>query len=196
MSETLGLGRPIPEGTTHQRDAIHIAVMPVTVQHGVQLLPGAAVRFVANSDGATVCPVGRNETPVGVIDPFLHRKVHGGERVWLFLNPGSITSLRHDWTHPEVDRAAVEFVKDTITGRAESVNWVAAYAQSIGDNYDDLMEGARAFANDKSQWGEFYSKGGLFEGVSLDPDFWGHYEKIERVELPEGKKQSFFSCSC
>jgi len=196
VSESLGIGRPIPDDTPQNRDAIHIAVMPVTVQQGVQLLPGAAVRFVANSDGATVCPVSRSETPVGVIDPFLHRKIHGGERAWLFLNPGSITSLRHDWTHPEVDRAAVEFVKDTITGRAESVAWMEQYAQDLGDNYEDLMDGARGYVNSKSERGKYYSKGGLFEGVSLHDDFWEHYEKIERVELPEEKKVSFFSCAC
>lgn len=88
--ETLrALGKLVPEGM--QRDAVHIAVVPVVADS--VLKPGERVAIV---DGMA--------TPswdgIGVVDPFLRDFVKNGERFWLFLNPGSITSLRHEWTHP------------------------------------------------------------------------------------------------
>jgi hypothetical protein len=40
------------------------------------------------------------DQPIGVVDPFLVKPVEPGQRFWLFLYPGSITGLRHVWSHP------------------------------------------------------------------------------------------------
>jgi hypothetical protein len=74
-----------------RRDAVHVAVAPVTA--GERLSPGQHVGFV----GERVGVAGR---PIGVVDPFPTADVKEGERFWLFLYPGTITSLRHVWTHP------------------------------------------------------------------------------------------------
>lgn len=85
-----------------QRDAIHIAVVPAVTD--VPLSVGQAVGIV---DGKIV-PVSQGVAAVGIVDPFLRGGrgydgdvgVYAGERFWLLLYPGTITSLRHEWQHP------------------------------------------------------------------------------------------------
>lgn len=88
--ENLKLGQIIT--TEQHRDAIHIAIAPVT-----------ATERMSPSQHVGIDEQGRatsKATKIGVVDPFLTRAVNAGERFWLFLYPGSITSLRHSWTHP------------------------------------------------------------------------------------------------
>jgi hypothetical protein len=80
-----------------QRDAIHVAVAPVTAAE--RLVPGQHVGFVT-ADREHVGPLESQENCLGIVDPFLLQPVEQGERFWLFLYPNSITSLRHYWTHP------------------------------------------------------------------------------------------------
>lgn len=94
------LGRLIEDGD-RRRDAIHIAVAPVTAAE--RLTPGQPVGFVDEGDPERVGPCDRN---LGLVDPFLGAAVEPGQRFWLFLYPGTVTSLRQIWTHPEFTRAA------------------------------------------------------------------------------------------
>src|SRR5690349_21297561 len=77
-----------------KRDAIHVAVC--AVEAAAILYPSAHVGLTA--DGKAVMTV--FEKRVGIVDPFLEHKVMPGDRFWLFLYPGTITGLRHVWTHP------------------------------------------------------------------------------------------------
>lgn len=95
MSENLGLGKIITTPQAH-RDAIHIAVAPVWA--GERLAPGEHIGL--NRHGMAVGDV---DPQIGVVDPFLRETVEPGQCFWLYLYPGSITSLRHDWTHPAFD---------------------------------------------------------------------------------------------
>lgn len=76
-----------------RRDAVHIAVAPVIA--AVDLHPGWHVAL--DKDGRAVC---RRDGAIGVVDPFLEKWVREGERCWIFLYPGTISSLRHVWQHP------------------------------------------------------------------------------------------------
>lgn len=92
MSEqtTPNLGGTPPDDA--RRDAVHVAVAPVIA--GDLLFPGDEVGPL--SDGT----FGKATNPIGVVDPFLRGPILGGDRFWLLLFPGTITSLRHVWTHP------------------------------------------------------------------------------------------------
>ena len=169
----LGLGKIIT--TDQEKDAIHIAVAPMIA--GEALSPGAHVGLL--QDGR----VARNTTHVGVVDPFLKKGVKPGERFWLYLYPGSITSLKHTWAHPAFEGKELPVV-------SLSEQWIRNYCGSLGVGYDEMMHAAENYA----KHGEYWCQGDRFEGWSLDPEFWEHYEKVTGVKV-EGK-WGFFSCSC
>lgn len=97
MSEQLPLGRVITDPKYHAdyRDAVHVAVIPAVA--GERLDPGMRVGLDRN--GAYIECVNGVDL-VGLVDPFLPNAVKRGERFWLFLLPGTVTSLRHHWQHP------------------------------------------------------------------------------------------------
>ncbi len=90
-TDYLQLGQLIDD--TQHRDAIHIAVAPVEAAE--QLRPGQHIGVRVDGRAST-----RGTAPIGIVDPFLKADVLEGQRFWLFLYPYTITSLRHDWTHP------------------------------------------------------------------------------------------------
>lgn len=88
----------ILDGPSAGRDAVHVAIAPVVA--GQTLMPGWHVGF---EDGeAITCH--SSEKPmkmIGIVDPFIQGSVKKGEWFYLFLYPGTITTLRHVWQHPE-----------------------------------------------------------------------------------------------
>lgn len=92
MSEQPKLGQ-LPDNTA-ARDAIHIAITPVTSAE--RLTPGQHVGLIPGTfDRVTTT------TPhVGIVDPYLTSPVQPGQRFYLCLYPQTVTSLRHEWTHP------------------------------------------------------------------------------------------------
>lgn len=82
-----------------KRDAIHVAVAPVTA--GEDLNPGDHVE-VRGSGAAYKGDHGLGDL-VGVVDPFLKQAVKKGERFWLCLYQFSTTGMRHAWSHPKFE---------------------------------------------------------------------------------------------
>lgn len=181
MSNDLGLGRLIGKEDKVERDAIHIAVVPVFAD--VSLRAGEHVGLV---DG-TLDTVSKDASEkIGIVDPFLTTSVPKGKRCWLYLYPGTITSLRHDWTHPSFIKAK------EIDKVALSKKWIEEYAESIGLDYDELVSSAADYLTS----GDRLNKGDLLDGVYLEDEFWDHYEIVEGTKVKDDDRGSFFSCAC
>lgn len=99
----IGLGKIIT--TEQKRDAVHIAVVPVTAAQ--VLRPGDSVGLKNEKGSGWVGLVDEDEQ-IGIVDPFLRFNVYQGQKFWLFLFPGTITSLRHDWTHPAFEEEVAD----------------------------------------------------------------------------------------
>ncbi len=179
--DKLKLGQLITE--PQERDAIHMAVAPVTVAHRT-----AAGRHVGiDPDGKASEYV---NPYVGIIDPFLSEAVPFGGRCWLVLYPGTIAGLRHEWDHPA-------FKAGTISHKAhatKSHEWIAEHAATLGLTADVLMENAETWLE-----GEDYTvqRGSERWRDNFNPlEFWHHYEVVTGNVVPADKKQSFYCCSC
>lgn len=122
----LGIGQII---TTEQfKDAIHVAVAPVVA--GERLHSGWAVGI--NQDGkASVM-----EKPIGVVDPFLKGSVASGERFWLFLYPGTITGMRHEWLHPAFGGPSQPVQTELEKAKA----FLQGVASKCGISYERMMD--------------------------------------------------------
>ena len=172
--ESFGLGKIIPKDAVLPRDSIHIAIAPVVAAH--QLARGQRVSLIRDGAG-----ISGSKPPVGIVDPFLDvDTVQKGERFWLYLFPGSITSLTHHWTHPAF-----------IDQDDESVRWVRQFAESVDRTYDSIMEGAEDFL----KHGDYMRGGAEFEGT-FDDTFWKHYQVITGKHVPVEKQHGFFTCAC
>ena len=79
----------------HQRDAIHVAVVPVVAS--ARLYPGQRVAVTGKGEA------GPGPDHVGIVDPFLETVVEERVRFWLYLFPNSISGMRHHWQHPKFD---------------------------------------------------------------------------------------------
>lgn len=86
--------------------------------------------------------------------------------------------------------------------KAEAYAWLHAYADQLvpaGEvGYDDdpiepvcLNELYDAFIND-----DYISRGGLFEGESIDPTFFDKVSILTGKHIPAKDRNNFFSCSC
>lgn len=176
--DTLKLGQIIT--TEQQRDAIHVAVVPVVAKMHLKV-------------GQHVGAEGLPRNPVGIVDPFLLAPVEMGQTFWLYLYPGSITSLRHNWTHPAFPDETPPVVKD----RSASEVWMRAWAvKHVSDDYygagGQLSEDeAYAFA---LQAGESTHIGPYEDARDyIDSEWWTHWEAITGKR---GDRDAYFSCSC
>jgi hypothetical protein len=175
--EHTGLGKLI-EGDK-SRDAVHIAIAPVEATEklfpgqGVSLLEGGATRVAASADWD------------GIVDPFLTTPVFPGQRFWMWMRPGSITSLRHEWTHPAFKPSASQ-------REARAEVRLREMAPLVNMDFEEMIEGAKQYVAS----GDYMCDGGRFEGVSLPEGFWENFCTYTGIDVPEDNRWPFFSCSC
>ena len=126
--------------------------------------------------------------PVGIVDPYLLGPVFEGERFFLFLYPQTITSLRHEWTHPAFALRA------SPTPMSTSEAWLRTHAGAVGVSYGVLMDAAKEWL----EFGEYhtFSYDTPDAAYESNEDFWRHYEVVTGTRVASDKKQTFFSCSC
>lgn len=190
MSEQLGLGKLITQ--KQSRDAIHIAVAPVTAAD--KIAPGDWLKFAKVGDTENVCRC--NETDgIGIADPFLTRVAFAGDRLWIYLRPGSVTSLRHEWTHPAFSAETMALIplKDTTA----SETWLRAYVANYcpydenqpDKGYGEFLDGIRS--------GTVFYHGSDLHGFSElkdADDLRFHLETVLGTRINWGTFS--FSCSC
>lgn len=197
-NHTFELGKLITK--PENRDATHIAIAPVVSMDKI-LKPGQHVGLVEGcNDKVTAFP----SSFIGIVDPFLKEEVRKNQEFWLFLYPNTVTSLRHEWDHPafnfnnknvEIKAEDEEFLKIQESKR-KSKEWLSDFASRLSISYEDLMEAARIYAEDK-------------ECFCLDydiPDFvydeakemWRHIENATSnpFVIPNDKTETFFRCAC
>lgn len=176
MTTNLG-GEPV---FLHSMDAVHVAVISreCTVD---ELMPGTHVNAKGVVEGGT--------KDVGIVDPFRSLPVKKGEKFWLCLYPGTITALKHYWTHPafQADASAKEsstlwmekFAKEVL--KLELSDWLA----KLDDYYDD---------EPGDRWISTYGDNNE-ELRQAWPEICYHYNHISGNAIDPGEYVSF-SCSC
>ena len=187
MAEHTIVGRLLDK--PEERDAIHVAVAPVIANEPLQ--PGQHIGFATQGDTVTVTswPQG-NRKAIGIVDPFLHRDVEEGQRFWMFLYPNTITSLKHQWTHPAFGPEEKVTAKSSRVSASEQ--WLRDFSESHEETYNTIMEAAKEWLTDK----EYLCRGGKFEGERVPDEFWTHYERVTGTIVDEDDKENFFTCSC
>ena len=90
MSVTVG--QINPDYGVGQRDAVHMPC--VLVWSSVNVYPSQRMKF-CNGDKCQVEP--EIYTPHGIVDPFLTNPVTRVQKFWLFLLPGKISDLVHEF---------------------------------------------------------------------------------------------------
>lgn len=189
----LGLGRLIVTTVGPARDAVHVAVVPMTAQ--VALKPGDHVDANGGFDGE----------PVAVVDPFLMDGPAKGQRFWGFLFPNTITSLRHEWVHPAFPVVG-EQPQFSCT-KEDSEEWLRSFCR---DNDCPDFDVVIAAATDKpvsNRWPQYYEIAYRNDGeylhfngsgahAAIPPEFWDHVENYTGVKIPREKRATGFSCSC
>lgn len=100
--------------------------------------------------------------------------------------------------------------------QAEAYAWLKAYADNLNDmcsgggdhdddeddyyggvSLDDLIETGLSQIESTSGWGgDYLSRGGAFESMSVDPTFWDKLAALFKIDIPSDRRNSFFSCSC
>lgn len=186
MSDTPPIGTILKNNMA--RDAIHVAIAPVIA--ATPLEPGEHVGFVGL--GQHVLVSHEAKTLVGIVDPFLKTEVNPGERFFLFLYPGSITSLRHDWTHdafnPNIHYGGGKGVE------VEARRWLNHWAATKRIDYTDLIAGASTGDYICAQGVDMHNWEDGPEDLLL---FWQHMETVTGMHFDQAhRERTAFTCSC
>ena len=93
--------------------------------------------------------------------------------------------------------------------QAQAYQWILNYLENLNsmiseygyDEYrhseitlEELLYTAQSHIGDP--WGDYISRGGVFEGHGTDPVFWDKLSILREEGIDHDKRGSFFSCSC
>ena len=186
---TLSLIGNFLENEQAVRDAVHIAVVPVNISQGCYA--GSSVKIMNN----TAYPCSENER-IGIVDPFLSEAYIGeNKKAFVFLNPGSISSLVHLWTHPDLDDEAAPAAKKEETEAQWAKRRISECAEVFGLSSSRLIK----FMTEWVEYKEYAYMGNNESYSSLTKedfsDMWKAFRIITGNEK-EPEHQHFFTCSC
>lgn len=172
-------------GSNAKRDAIHIAIAPVIATE--ELSAGEPIWFVPGSTEKVESAMGE---PLGIVDPWLKRRVLPGQRFYMWMTPNTITSLRHHWTHP----AFGEQDLNQDCSHAEATKIVTELANRIGIEYDVFISAALDYV----KTGNYHSMGSNENYKDLTTydwvEFWTCFRQITGMDHKDD--YGFFCCAC
>lgn len=177
MSNEIQLGKIITGKAN--KDAIHIAVAPITAHRSLQ--PGEHIGVKNGEESSDTYE------KIGIVDPFLKKVVNKGEKFYIFLYQYSITGMRHEWEHPY-------FVKVKSPEMSPSVAWLTHYASIFGLNYESLIEACNNYLDNA----KFYCLGNETpdEAWRDNEEMWNHFETVTGRKVEDNKRNNFFRCAC
>jgi hypothetical protein len=177
----------------HQRDAVHVAIAPVVAAHTVA--PGSHIGLDCHG---MATPYGSKQ--IGIADPFLTVAIRKGETFWLFLYPNTVTSLRHEWTHPAFAASPVA----AAAGDNSSESWMRKWAiENLADEYYEYYgDGEVTLSGPQKQTlyeyaihiGETHSAGRCETARdAINNEWWNHWEIITGKK---GDRDTYIRCGC
>lgn len=150
------------------RDAVHVACIPAKA--GTRLVPGDRVELL---NGEAV----RSSTPIGIVDPFLDEMVQYQDWFWLLLLPGTVTGMRHEWSHPSFDTIPdnniIERVATICGYTPERLLEIAMEYSESGQFEMDNSEDYKEVSGD--MWVEFWKEFNRITGKSEDVNSWAPF---------------------
>lgn len=185
--KNLEIGKLIKE--EQFKDAIHTPVAPVEAGEGLK--PGDHIGLLEGKASKLV-------KPIGIVDPFLRVAIKKGDKFWLFMYPNTITSLRHDWSHPEFDKMEEEEkAKKEENKHEEAIAFITEFAGEMGYTYERFMDMAHGWI----KYGDYTQDNSeSYKGSEGNPNkwdiFWMYYEEITGTKVDDDDKTVFFTCSC
>lgn len=189
------LGKILPDNHNMQRDAVHIAVMPVIA--GEDMQHGTRVRLAWGTTNV-VMRGEYNDDYIGIIDPFLmptppYWVVKKGQKCWMWLRPMTITGLRHDWSHPVIDNPPTDKQPEP-TG--ESERWLREFADKWNFDYNEMI--SEAMTEDGYVVARGIDLHGARDLDSGDEElFWKHLANLTGKTFTAEHQKSFgWTCSC
>ncbi len=188
MSDNPGLGFLLPN-TWRSRDAVHVAIVPV--EAGEFLSAGQHVGIV----GGLASSAAKH---IGVVDPFLPdrpsagRAVCKGEFFWLMLYPGTVASLRHEWSHPDFPSATAATSEEKIESEAWLANFFGTWFKDGDYNVRVPMHREEIEKVLRGEAGTIYGR----EARDVPPEFWFHLERLTGRQVHPNQRESFFACMC
>jgi hypothetical protein len=190
------IGSTLKKEGDYERDAIHIAIMPVIVDDDY-MAPGSEVKFVPGSKDTVRCVTNYSEQGIGIIDPYINRfngVLRKGDKVWLFLRPNSVTGMRHHWKHPGIDD------QEVITNQSEI--WLLNFADRYGMAFDEMVQIAKD-GTDNAEGGDCIVANAVDIHSAEDLDagdydlFWTHMEAFTNMKFDDAhRKRVGWSCTC
>lgn len=184
------LGELITEpGEQNQRDAIHIAVVPIKAV--TDLLPGQHVGVSADGKSS----VTGSGLPVGIVDPFLLTGPREGDTFWLFLYQGQVTTLRHEWTHPAFPNVHEAPAVTAPSTKEVSEAWLRDWCSKNDCPRYETVLAAVLDGDYRSSWDrDYFHFDDQDAHASIPPEFWDHMAVVTGQTFDEPPIS--FSCSC
>lgn len=181
--EPVEVGKILQSGEQFERDAIHVAIIPVMAD--MILYPGQSVGVCEKQ----IPKVDTMSESVGIVDPFLKDRIFPGQWFYLFLFPRTVSNLRHNWSHP----AFFENAKDI----QRSIEWLKNFASR--HNFSYPYDGEGPYKEMMRQVKVYLSRGtsdsDSWQHIELDNTFWDHIETVLDQKIVDYRTE-YIPCSC